>query len=94
MGTAFIWMIFRTSSSVPKDPKQLVFASDPPPLYYIKLCNECCTQQQPQLPHPCEEDIQISSFLSWNFQSTNPKKYKGCNFKPKTSKHTKASSFL
>ncbi len=47
------------------------------PPYYIKLCNECCTQQQPQLPHPCEEEIQISSFLSWNFQSTNPKKIQG-----------------
>jgi hypothetical protein len=43
------------------------------PPYYIKLCNECCTQQQPQLPHPCEEETQISSFLSWNFQSTNQK---------------------
>jgi len=43
------------------------------PPYYIKLCNECCTQQQPQLPHPCEEEIRISSFLSWNFQSTNQK---------------------
>jgi hypothetical protein len=47
------------------------------PPYYIKLCTECCTQQQPQLPHPCEEEIQISSFLSWNFQSTNPKKLQG-----------------
>jgi hypothetical protein len=47
------------------------------PPYYIKLCNECCTQQQPQLPHPCEEEIQISSFLSWNFQSTNQKKNTG-----------------
>jgi hypothetical protein len=47
------------------------------PPYYIKLCNECCTQQQPQLPHPCEEEIRISSFLSWNFQSTNQKNNTG-----------------
>jgi hypothetical protein len=53
------------------------------PPYYIKLCNECCTQQQPQLPHPCEEEIQISSFLSWNFQSTNQKKYRGATSNPK-----------
>jgi hypothetical protein len=64
------------------------------PPYYIKLCNECCTQQQPQLPHPCEEETQISSFLSWNFQSTNQKTNTGgATSNPKLPNTQKASSF-